>query len=172
MFSHMAVMFANALYKRGLVREGYKVLDGLYRHSQNFAVSRIYPGLPEYFSPRGRGMYPYLTGSASWYLLTLLTEVFGIRGRLGDLALEPKLVREQFGVAGRAGVLTLFAGRRLRVTYHNPRRLDYGEYTVKEVRLDGRAAPLTAAGDAVVLARDAVTALAEGDVHRLDVALG
>ncbi len=115
MFSHMAVMYANALYKRGKVCEGHKVLDGIYQHSQNFAVSYMYPGLPEYISPRGRGMYPYLTGSASWYTLTLLTEVFGVRGRLGDLRLEPKLVREQFGVDGAAAVLTLFAGRRLNV---------------------------------------------------------
>ena len=33
---------------------------------------------------RGRGAYAYLTGSASWLLLTLLTESFGVKGRLGD----------------------------------------------------------------------------------------
>lgn len=27
-FSHMAVMFANALYKRGFVKEGHRALDG------------------------------------------------------------------------------------------------------------------------------------------------
>jgi cellobiose phosphorylase len=92
MFSHMAVMYANALYKRGLVREGWRVLEGIYQQSQDFPVSRMYPGIPEYFSPRGRGMYPYLTGSASWYLLTMLTEVYGVRGELGDLLFAPKLL--------------------------------------------------------------------------------
>ena len=29
------------------------VLEGLYRHCQNFPVSRMYPGLPEYIDPRG-----------------------------------------------------------------------------------------------------------------------
>ncbi|MCD4685888.1 MAG: cellobiose phosphorylase, partial [Anaerolineae bacterium] len=90
MFSHMAVMYANALYQRGLVHAGHKVLDGIFRHCCNFAVSRIYPGIPEYINARGRGMYTYLTGSASWLLLTLTTEVFGVKGDLGDLALEPK----------------------------------------------------------------------------------
>lgn len=41
-------------------------------------------------------MYTYLTGSASWLLLTMVTEVFGVKGKLGDLLLQPKLVKEQF----------------------------------------------------------------------------
>ena len=106
MFSHMAVMYANALYRRGKVREGWLVLEGIYRHCQDFAASRMYPGLPEYISERGRGMYPWLTGSASWYLLTLLTEVFGVKGDLGDLVLEPKLVAAQFDSQGDATIRT------------------------------------------------------------------
>ena len=130
MFSHMAVMYASALYKRGLVPEGFAVLDGIYRHSQDFGLSGIYPGIPEYVEPGGRGMYPYLTGSASWYLLTMLTEVLGVKGQFGDLVLEPKLVPEQFDADGRASVLTLFAGRKLRITYHNPDCLPWGVYSV------------------------------------------
>ena len=30
-------------------------------------------------------MYPYLTGAASWYMLTMVTEVFGVSGEYGDL---------------------------------------------------------------------------------------
>ncbi len=84
MFSHMHVMYANALYQRGFVREGYRALHGLYCHCQDFPLARIYPGLPEYVEPGGRGLYTYLTGSASWYLLTLLTQVFGVRGVHGQ----------------------------------------------------------------------------------------
>ena len=146
MFSHMAVMYANALYKRGLVQEGFAVLDGIYRHSQDFGLCGIYPGIPEYVEPGGRGMYPYLTGSASWYLLTMLTEVLGIKGRLGDLVLEPKLVPEQFDVDGQASVLTLFAGRKLKVTYHNPDRLPWGAYTIAGIRLDGEEVSYAAPG--------------------------
>jgi len=137
MFSHMATMYANALYKRNLVEEGWKVLKTIFNQSQRFTVSRMYPGTPEYFSPRGRGMYPYLTGSASWYLLTMLTEVFGVRGNFGQLVLEPKLTQEQFGSEGVVCVNTLFADKKLVVRYHNPEALNYGQYILKEIRANG-----------------------------------
>jgi cellobiose phosphorylase len=113
MFSHMTVMYANALYKRGLVQEGWKVLEEIYRQSRNFERSRMYPGIPEYFSERGRGMYTYLTGSASWYLLTMLTEVYGVKGELGNLVIEPKLTAGKFDAYGKEKVQTLFAGKHI-----------------------------------------------------------
>jgi cellobiose phosphorylase len=131
----------------------------------------MYPGLPEYVSAKGRGMYPYLTGSASWYLLTLLTEVFGIKGRLGDLTLEPKLVREQFDADGKAAVLTLFAGRRLNVIYHNTARLAYGEYAIQGIQLNGEPISFELDGNTATLSRDALTALSEEQTHNLDVIL-
>ncbi|NIV31521.1 MAG: cellobiose phosphorylase, partial [Anaerolineae bacterium] len=169
MFSHMAVMYANALYKRGLVPQGYALLDGIYRHSQDLGLCGIYPGIPEYVEPGGRGMYPYLTGSASWYLLTMVTEVFGIKGQLGDLVLEPKLVAEQFDANGRASVLTLFAGRKLRVTYHNPVRLPWGAYAVDAIQLNGEPASYERQGQtAAMLPRSAMTDLAADRVHTLE----
>ena len=171
MFSHMAVMYANALYRRGMVREGHKVLDDIYRHCRDFTVSRIYPGIPEYISARGRGLYPYLTGSASWYLLTLLNEVFGVKGVLGDLAFEPKLVQEQFGEDGAAGVLTLFADRDLEIVYHNPRRLDYGAYAVRRIAVDGDEIPFKHQGNAALVVRQVITALPKQAPHRIDIEL-
>ncbi len=41
MFSHMAVMFAYALYQRGMVQAGHAALNGLYAHCQDFGVSRM-----------------------------------------------------------------------------------------------------------------------------------
>ena len=169
MFSHMAVMYANALYRRGLVREGHKVLSGIYQHCTDFPTARMYPGLPEYISERGRGMYPWLTGSASWYLLTLLNEVFGVRGDLGDLVLAPKLVAAQFDGRGEAAVRTQFAGRDLEIVYHNPAGLDYGAYAIRRVALDGVEAPITRQGQAVRIAREVVSGLAPAGVHRVDV---
>jgi cellobiose phosphorylase len=116
-------------------------------------------------------MYPYLTGSASWYLLTMLTEVLGIKGRLGDLVLEPKLMPEQFDADGRASVLTLFAGRKLRVTYHNPDGLPWGAYTVVSIRLGGEEAIFERHGRSAVLPQSTLTALASDEVHTLDVFL-
>ncbi len=68
-FSHMAVMYAYALLGRGFTAEADKVIDCLIRQSLDFEKSHVYPGIPEYFDINGRGMYPYLTGAASWMLL-------------------------------------------------------------------------------------------------------
>jgi cellobiose phosphorylase len=171
MFSHMAVMYANALYGRGLVREGHRVLEGIYQHSQDFPVSRMYPGIPEYFSAKGRGMYPYLTGSASWYLLTMLTQVFGIRGRLGDLILEPKLMPGQLKADGTATALTLFADRRLKVTYHNPARLDHGKYGIMEIKINGRPVQFGREGSCAILPREVIASLEATSTHQLEVML-
>ena len=54
MFSHMAVMFANALYRRGFVHEGYEVLTNIYSLCSNTAKAKIYPGIPEYISHEGQ----------------------------------------------------------------------------------------------------------------------
>ena len=132
-------MFAYALYERGYVPQAYQSLDTIYRQSVKFQASRMYPGIPEYFTPRGRGVYPYLTGSASWYLLTLLTQAFGIRGRLGNLILAPKLVETQFDAEGNTRLRTRFADRELLIVYQNLGRLAYGRYNIASVNLNGVA---------------------------------
>ena len=76
-------------------------------------------------------MYHYLTGSASWTLFALVTQVFGIRGQGGDLLLAPKLVPEQFGKGGQISADVCFAGKRLKVTYLNRSRKPYGHYPRK-----------------------------------------
>jgi cellobiose phosphorylase len=138
-FSHMAVMYAYALYQAGLADQAWQVLDGLYQQSQDFPISRIYPGIPEYFNPRGRGMYPYLTGSAAWYMFTLVTESFGVKGHWGDLCLAPKLVAGQFVAADALRVTTIFAGKQLDVIYCNPEHLTYGQYRIAEYAINGKA---------------------------------
>ena len=177
MFSHMAVMYANALYQRGMVHEGFTVLDEMYRHCAGFATSRMYPGLPEYISERGRGMYPWLTGSASWFLLTLLNEAFGVQGDLGDLVLAPKLVASQFDDRGQAAVRTEFAGRDLEIVYHNPSRLECGAYAVRRVVLDGVDLPVASQGQfahlgGIRIAREIIAGLQAEGTHRLNVELG
>ena len=94
-FNHMVVMLANALYKRGWAKEGFEVLTSVYKMATNSAA-KIYPVLPEYFNNEGKGLYLYLTGSASWYIYTLLEEVLGLKFYLGDLYLGPKLIAPNF----------------------------------------------------------------------------
>ena len=70
-FCHMAVMYAYSLLSRGFKDEALKVVSALISASLDFDRSHIYPGIPEYFDNNGRGMYPYLTGAASWMLLLM-----------------------------------------------------------------------------------------------------
>jgi cellobiose phosphorylase len=132
-FSHMTVMFGNALYSRGFKEAGWKVLGTLYGHATDFEQSKIYPGVPEYFDPKGRGVYHYLTGAASWLMLTVLTEMFGIRGSYGDMVFEPKLLPSQFDENGKASVSFEFNGRPLTVIY----KMTSNAASVQKISVDG-----------------------------------
>ncbi len=132
-FSHMTVMFGNALYTRGFAEAGWKVLGTLYRHATDFGSSRIYPGVPEYFDPKGRGVYHYLTGAASWLMLTVLTEMFGIKGKFGDMVFEPRLLPSQFDPDGMASVDFEFNGKPVKVVYKNTGAAS----SVRKITVDG-----------------------------------
>ena len=136
-FSHMTVMYAYALYKRGFVREGFKAIDSIYRHLSNFEKSKVYPGITEYINEKGEGMYHYLTGSASWLLLTVLTQMYGVRGSAGNLFFDPKLLLEQFDEEGKATVSCVFANKKLKVIYHNVDKKQYGNYKISDICLNG-----------------------------------
>ena len=148
-FSHMTTMYGNALYKQGFVKEGHKAINTLYKQSCDFEVSRIYPGIPEYFSDRGRGMYNYLTGAASWLMMTVITQVFGVRGEMGDLLFDPKLLKEQFDNEGNATLTLQFAGKKFRIQYHNADGLDFDAYKVGTITVNGTA--LLAGADRILL---------------------
>lgn len=167
MFSHMAVMFANALYRRRRAAAAWRVLERLYRHAQDFPVSRMYPGIPEYVDPRGRGMYPWLTGSASWYVMTLIQWAYGVRGVWGDLLFDPQLLPEQFDEQGNAEIETRFSQWRLRVRYHNPQRLPPERYRVQSVMLNGK--PLS--HEQGRISRAVLHMLPTEQVHLFDVVL-
>lgn len=179
-FSHMAVMYANALYRRGFAKEGYRALQALADTAMQFETSKIYPGIPEYFNNQGRGMYHYLTGAASWYMLTFLTEAFGVRGRAGDLEIVPAMMEEQFDEDGTAELELTFAGKRFRIVIRNTERAAYGEYCIKSAMLDGSAIPLTETkdmnpdgkrADKAVLPRAEIERMSH-EVHRIEILLG
>lgn len=170
-FSHMAVMYANALYVRGAAREGYEALRALYRQSIDLEKSRIYPGIPEYFGRGGRGLYHYLTGAASWYMLTVVTQAFGVRGSLGDLLVEPKLVKEQFSEEGLAMIQLKFEGKNIQIQYVNRDGLDYGEYHVRDVQV-GEKLQYIRKEDAVRIPAEQIGRMSECGLHRIVITLG
>ncbi len=132
-FSHMAILYAYALYVRRRAHEGRAAWHVLYRMAADSSVAKTFPCLPEYFNAEGRGMYCYLTGSASWLMLLLLTQVYGIRGELGDLVIDPQLTRGDFGNHHALRVHAPFANRSLILTFENTQRFDAGQYAVGRV---------------------------------------
>jgi cellobiose phosphorylase len=116
-------------------------------------------------------VYPYLTGSASWYLLTLLTQAFGVHGHVGDLVISPKLVAEQFDAEGKASVSSRFADRRIQVIYNNPDRIEYGSYVINRVMLNHGELPGKLPADEFRIPRKYITDLDPDQIHQIAVRL-
>ena len=169
-FSHMAVMYANALYRRGFVKEGFKSLEALYSQSMNFEVSRIYPGIPEYFGKDGRGLYHYLTGAASWYMLTVVTQMFGVRGEYGNLVVDPKLLNCQFDENNTASIQLKFAGINWEIEVINKNSLECDEYIVADATSDDVA--VSVVNGKAVVAADRIKQMSADKRAKLTVILG
>lgn len=170
-FNHMIVMFAYALYKRGFVKQGWSVLRSIYNMAVDTSRSKIYPCLPEYFNLEGRGMYSYLTGSASWFVLAIVTEVFGVRGEDGDLLIEPKLVFEQFKDTSNLSINRIFASKNLEINFSNPKKLNYGRYRIVKISLNSKELPFKES-QAVRINRKIIRGLSSDRINTLNIILG
>ena len=134
-FSHMSMMYAYGLYEYDLVNEGKKAYKTLLNQANN-VDSRVIAGIPEYFNNEGIGKYLYLTGSATWLLKLIRTQVFGVKFNLGKLTIEPKLSKEDF-IDGIAVIKTCVFGKLRTITYHNFKSLDFGKYKIIEMKSNG-----------------------------------
>jgi cellobiose phosphorylase len=170
-FNHMVVMYAFALYRRGFVKEGWQALSSIYKMAIDTHKSKIYPCLPEYFDAEGKGMYSYLTGSASWFVLTLLTETFGVKGKNGDLLVEPKLSPEQFKNSSTISINRVFAGRRLRINFSNPRKLDHTRYRIVKAALDSEELVVRDA-KRLTISRKTILSLPQNKLNSILITLG
>jgi cellobiose phosphorylase len=172
-FNHMAVMYAYALYRLRRSELGRRVWAALYCAVTDTYRAKIFPCLPEYFNAEGRGMYAYLTGSASWLVYLLLTQVYGVRGERGDLVLDPQLLADEFDDGGVARVECVFAGRRWSIEYRNAQRKHPSAYRVRSVGVNGQPLALTARpAGGVVIPRRLLSRFPSGRLHRMRVELG
>lgn len=165
-FSHMAVMYANALYQRGYAKEGHKVLQTLLDACMDFEKSTMYPGVPEYFDNDGHGLYAYLTGAASWYMLTMITEVFGVKGRCGNLTIAPALMPEQYDKDGKASLTFEFSDRTFEILIVNKEKKTVKEVQVKTAVCDNVPMEFDKAG-AAVLSKQTIQKLPKETKHRI-----
>jgi cellobiose phosphorylase len=116
-------------------------------------------------------MYTYLTGSASWFMLTLITQAFGARGQNGDLLIEPKFSSEQFKSVNKLSLTRVFVSRRLKITFFNPKRLGAGKYRVKRFRLNTEQIPVEEKAW-VVISREVILSLPKDKLNLIEVHLG
>ena len=79
----------------------------------------------------------YLTGSSTWIFLSLLTQIFGVRGENGDLVINPKLSDWFFDLNGEANVECTFQNQRISLTYNNKQNLPASNSQILEVMVDG-----------------------------------
>jgi cellobiose phosphorylase len=170
-FSHMVVMFSYALYKQGFARQAWGILSSLYKMALNTPISKVYPCLPEYFNLEGRGMYSYLTGSASWFILTMLNQVFGVRGQDGDLVIEPKLSAEHFQKSSSISIERIFAGRKIMVRFLNPKKLAYGKYKIVKACLNLSNLPIDKRSY-LVFSREVILGLPAQKLNLIEIHLG
>ncbi len=133
-FSHMVIMYAYGLYQYNLVNLGHDAMFTLLKQARNLS-SKVLLGIPEYFTNDGIGKYPYLTGSASWMLRLLRSEIFGISLKVGTLHLIPKLKKDDF-IDGKAIIKTYLFNQLRTITYHNPKNLDYGKYQISKIMMN------------------------------------
>lgn len=130
-FSHMVMMYAYGLYEYNLVDEARQATFQLVKQAQK-EDSQVLAGIPEYYSDKGHGKYSYLTGSASWLLLLLRKQIFGLEFNLGKLIFNPRLVKEDF-INQSASIVTNIFNKTVKITYHNLKNLDYGQYRIKNI---------------------------------------
>lgn len=96
--------------------------------------AKIYPMIPEYFNSQGRGLYLYLTGSASWYTYTLLDEVLGIKFILGDFYISPKLIPDNFS-GKNIEIKINYQNKTLKIIFIKEKDKS-APYTIKELYLE------------------------------------
>ncbi len=97
-------------------------------------------------------------------MMTVINEMFGVKGRLGALCLEPKLLGEQFDDTGRAEVYLCFGGISWKIVYINKEKKDYGSYKVGDVYLDGKKICLK---EGVAVSKEEIAAMDTEKQHEI-----
>jgi cellobiose phosphorylase len=132
------IMFMYGLLKRGKLVFAHEMLEDIFSISTNSSVAKTFPGIASYYEPGDRGAYMYLTGSSTWLFLSLVTQVFGVRGSYGNLIINPKLSDDFFDEKNECYVEFTFRRRRVGVNYRKPAGKTAAECRIINVTADGR----------------------------------
>ncbi len=134
------IMLAYGLYYRGYNKLAFRLIQDAYKLSIDSKQSKIFPGMPSYFGPDDRGAYAWLTGSSAWLILTLSTQMFGVRGDKGNLCIEPSLNRSQFNDEMKASIEFSFQRKRILLNYILVDSSTVEKYKISKVIINGEEA--------------------------------
>ncbi len=164
------LMLAYGLCKRGFNADASQLLQEVYQLATDSARSKIFPGVPSYFEPGDRGAYAYLSGSSAWLLLSLTTQLFGIRGEEGQLCFHPKLDRQFFGDQDIVSIQTTFKNKKLMVYYHLIEEAT--SFRIKEMKINGKSINIDPSKDGKVVVSSAdFERLVTSDINEIYVYL-
>ncbi|MDD5069182.1 MAG: cellobiose phosphorylase, partial [Candidatus Omnitrophica bacterium] len=153
-FNHMSILLAYALYKRDFNEQGYEIFNSIYQMASS-KTAKTYPIIPEYFNSDGRGLYLYLTGSASWYIYTLFEKVLGIEFVFGDLQISPRINSKNF-TTSTISVTFNYCQKLLTITFHkSPKSKTSKTLSVTAITLNGKAIDLQ--NNKIILTRSEIT---------------
>ncbi len=169
-FSHMNVLFAYGLYKQGFANEGNKIIQSLFKLSTN-PSAEIYPCVPEYFNLENKGLYPYLTGSASWLIYSLISEVWGLKFSSGKITISPKLVKDNFRYSKKISLTVNVKGKLITLLYKNPQKKDYPDYRIVAISAEGKSIKKPQ-GKEIFFSEDETGRILNSKDKRIEVTLG
>jgi cellobiose phosphorylase len=167
----MNVMLAFALYSRGFAEEGWQVIRSLFELSLN-QKSGIYPCIPEYFDLEAKGLYPYLTGSASWLSYLFLTQILGIGFSLGALVIEPRLLNEQFRGRRPIKVRLKFSKKDFTLIIKKSGQKNWPDYRIKKAAINGKSLKVPPQAKRLNFKRPALKRLLQKPKIKVEITLG
>jgi cellobiose phosphorylase len=172
-WSQQNIMLMYGLYKRGFVADGAEIFREIYQLSVDSGKSLIFPGIPSYFEPGDRGAYAYLTGSSTWLLLALTTQIFGVDGHFGDLVINPKLDPSFFGHDNTATISRRFRDLNLTVTFKNEHRKAFPHFSIGKIFVNGINVPeVETKSQGKILPYDLLMKLSQNRQCAIEVELG
>lgn len=139
-FNHANLYFMHAMLLRRRAAEAWRVFRGIATCWRPRGATAG-PHLPEYWISSdhphlaGRAEYPLLTGTGPWTRLVVPRHLFGVRGDLDGLRIDPCLPDDD--VVRDSTIELPFRGGRYRIRFRVPKGVSGGR--VVEARLDGKA---------------------------------
>lgn len=165
-----AVKYSEALYTRGLVEEGSRILRNLAGAALDFRKSRIYPGIPDVFRQDGRGYLDYHFCAANAYAKAVISSVYGINEQVGGIRITPRPTDNDLDKNGEASVDYCYNGRTISVEYKNPRHKKFGDYRIKKVMVNDKT--INVENESVLIEKKQLESFSDNEKVKISIVLG